>query len=299
MPGENLEEMTETTAASGPPAPRGGVLGGSSAGTASAELPGTTAQPRHDALTRPVRGPAHPSPVEDVPVFGEADVSDSESAPDWERLDPRGWYPLFGRRALTVLLLVVALPLAALLSDPIALINWVIFRDVSRILYHQPRVGYHGRVFSIVKFRTMRETSHDAFDSWKEGHDGLRITRFGRFLRNTHLDELPQLLNILRGEMDFIGPRPEMIEIHLWACENVPRFRSRHALLPGITGYAQITQGYAGMDELAYARKLAADLDYMERMSLRLDLEILFRTAVWMLRGRGWRWKSKPVPVVE
>ena len=299
MPGENLEEMTETTDRNGPPGATGRVLGGSSVGTTSAVLPGTRVHPRRGALAKPLGGRARPSPVEDAPAFGEADFADREPDPDWERLDPRGWYPLFGRRALTVLLLVVALPVAALLSVPIALINWVIFRDPKWILYHQPRVGYHGRVFSIVKFRTMRETSHDAFDSWKEGHDGLRITRFGRFLRNTHLDELPQLLNILRGEMDFIGPRPEMIEIHLWACENVPHFRSRHALLPGITGYAQITQGYAGMDERAYAHKLTADLDYMERMSLRLDLEILCRTAIWMLRGRGWRWKTEPVSAVE
>ncbi|MEW6073252.1 MAG: sugar transferase [Planctomycetota bacterium] len=245
--------------------------------------------------------PAAPPPVarRGAPGrFSPAAAEPPPPEPDWERLDPRGWYPQFGKRALSVALLLIALPCAALLSIPIALVNWAIFRDASRILYHQPRVGYHGRVFSIVKFRTMRETSRDAFASWKEGHEGLRVTRFGRFLRNTHLDELPQLLNVLRGEMDFIGPRPEMIEIYLWACEHVPGFRHRHAILPGITGLAQVTQGYTGMDEEAYTKKLAADLVYLQCHSLRLDLEILARTAVWMLRGRGWRWQPRAPQVV-
>lgn len=248
-----------------------------------------------------VRAPTIPLPDPDLP----APVASSRPAPakkvtpsvgahvDWERLDPRGWYPIIGKRALTVLLLVLALPFAVLLCVPIALVNWAIFRDRRRILYHQPRVGYHGRIFSIVKFRTMRETSQDAFDSWKDGQERLRVTPFGRLLRNTHLDELPQLLNILRGEMDFIGPRPEMIEIYLWACENVPHFRHRHCVLPGITGFAQITQGYVGLDQKGYGEKLAADLNYIERMSLRFDLVVLFRTAVWMLRGRGWSWKAR------
>jgi lipopolysaccharide/colanic/teichoic acid biosynthesis glycosyltransferase len=245
--------------------------------------------PRHHPES-PERETRSTRPSGEAPGFIEARSSD----PDWEQLDPRGWYPIVGKRALTVILLITVLPAALLLCIPISLVNWAIFRDRRRILYHQPRVGYHGRIFSIVKFRTMRETSQDSFDSWKEGQEGLRVTRFGRFLRNTHLDELPQLLNILRGEMDFIGPRPEMIEIYLWACKHVPHFQHRHCVLPGITGYAQITQGYTGMDERAYGEKLAADLHYIEGVSLRSDLSILIRTAAWMLRGRGWRWKGSP-----
>ena len=278
--------MTRTTTTDDAP-----ELAGALRGRPTEGCPAPSSPPPHsprDATRRPYRAEAPTaSPLVDGPRRG--DSASAATLPNWERLDPRGWYSFFGKRALTVLVLTTVLPFAVALSIPIALVNWLIFRDLGRILYHQPRVGYHGRVFSIVKFRTMRETSQDAFDSWKEGHEGVRVTRFGRFLRNTHLDELPQLLNILRGEMDFIGPRPEMIEIYLWACEHVPRFRDRHALLPGITGYAQITQGYTGMDEDAYARKLAADLHYLERQSLRFDLEILARTVLWMLRGRGWR----------
>ncbi len=216
----------------------------------------------------------------------------SRQAPLEELQAPRGAYARWGKRALNLSLLIVTLPLALALAFPIALVNWFIFGDVRRILYCQPRVGYRGKVFSIFKFRTMRQASGDAFDSWKEGHDRLRVTRFGRLLRNTHLDELPQLLNVLRGEMDFIGPRPEMIEIDQWASAHVPGFADRNVVLPGITGLAQITQGYTGMDEDAYGLKLSADRYYCQHLSLRLDLEILFRTGLWMIRGRGWRWQG-------
>jgi lipopolysaccharide/colanic/teichoic acid biosynthesis glycosyltransferase len=214
---------------------------------------------------------------------------------DREAYTPPGAYAHWGKRLLNACLLSLSLPVALLLALPIALLNWLSFGDPRRILYCQPRVGRRGRVFWIWKFRTMREAD-DAFDSWRDGHDRARVTRFGRLLRNTHLDELPQLLNILRGEMDFIGPRPEMIEIDRWACERIAGFRLRNALLPGITGFAQITQGYAGMDERAYAEKLAADRLYCRKVSLGFDLEILARTALWMLRGRGWRWQEKKCP---
>jgi len=216
----------------------------------------------------------------------------------WRRLEPRGSYPRLGRRILVLGLCVASLPVIAALASVIAVVNWTIFGRAREILFRQPRVGHRGRVFWIYKFRTMRETHASDFDSWSNGHDGLRVTGFGRLLRNTHLDELPQLINILRGEMDFIGPRPEMLEIDRWACERIPGFRARNALRPGITGWAQITQGYAGKDEADYAAKLAADLHYTQNVSLRMDLEILFRTCLWMLRGRGWR-KGSATPRLE
>jgi len=201
-----------------------------------------------------------------------------------------GIYVRWGKRALNLVLLLALLPFALALALPITLVNWSIFGHWRRILFRQPRVGRDGELFSIYKFRTMREApAGAAFESWRDGRDGLRVTLFGRFLRNTHLDELPQLINVLRGEMDFIGPRPEMVEIDTWACRRIPRFRERNGLLPGITGLAQITHGYAGMDTEAYSQKLETDLRYLRDVSLRLDCEILARTAVWMLRGRGWR----------
>jgi putative colanic acid biosynthesis UDP-glucose lipid carrier transferase len=192
------------------------------------------------------------------------------------------------RPALRTLLLLVVTPLALVLAVPIALANLIVFRRPGRILFSQPRVGLQGRTFRILKFRTMTGDD-DEFDSWKSGRDDERVTRFGRFLRNTHLDELPQLVNILRGEMDFVGPRPEMVAIHEWACAHVPYFAERGAVLPGVTGLAQVTIGYTGKDEQAYGRKLDLDLAYIEHVSLRLDLSILARTALWMLRGRGWQ----------
>jgi lipopolysaccharide/colanic/teichoic acid biosynthesis glycosyltransferase len=198
-------------------------------------------------------------------------------------------YLRFGRPFLRALLLLCALPPALVLALPIALVNCIQFRSVRRILFRQERVGLGGRVFWILKFRTMRESRASSFDSWGGELDRLRVTPFGRFLRNTHLDELPQLWNVLFGEMDFIGPRPEMVEIHGWACTNVPGFEERTALLPGMTGLAQVIQGYASRDAAQYRRKLALDRRYIERVSLALDLEILVRTALWMARGRGWQ----------
>ncbi|MCZ6596583.1 MAG: sugar transferase [Planctomycetota bacterium] len=197
-------------------------------------------------------------------------------------------------KLLQALVLLVGLPVAATVALPIVLVNLAIFRRLDRVLYRQERMGRRGRTFSMIKFRTMRETS-DAWSSWKTGADGLRVTRFGRFLRSTHLDELPQFLNILSGEMSLIGPRPEMVSIDAWAREHVPEFHRRLALKPGITGLSQVTIGYTGMDVGAYATKLRYDEAYRQNLSFRMDLSVLLRTALWMLRGRGWRWRTQEV----
>jgi len=213
---------------------------------------------------------------------------------DWETLEPDGLYPRLGKPLLRLLLLVVCLVPALLIATPIAIVNAILFRSPRRILYRQPRVGHRGRVFTIVKFRTLHDGESDDFASWSHGDDASRVTRFGRFLRTSHLDELPQLWNILRGEMDFIGPRPEMVEIDRWARARIPSFRERNALLPGVTGYAQVTHGYAPRDPAAYARKLWADQHYRRNLSLGLDLAILARTLLWMVRGRGWGLPRRP-----
>lgn len=212
--------------------------------------------------------------------------------PRWDRLEPSGTYAHVVKPIVPVAMMLLALPLALAVMLPIALINWAVMGDWRRIFFTQERVGQYGRVFRIYKFRTMRPvTAGGDFASWQQG-DQNRVTRLGRFLRSTHLDEVPQILNILRGDMDFIGPRPEMVEIHNWACDVVPGFERRLALRPGITGLAQITQGYAGQCPEAYADKLAADDEYRERLSFGLDVSIVARTLVWMLRGRGWSWNK-------
>ena len=123
--------------------------------------------------------------------------------------------------------------------------------------------------------------------------DSDRVTTFGRFLRNTHLDELPQFLNVLRGDMCLIGPRPEMSSIETWCAGTLPRFSERLVLRPGITGWAQITQGYAADgDGEAYQRKLMMNRVYRSRLSFRTDVAILVRTVLWMGLRRGWRPKE-------
>lgn len=211
--------------------------------------------------------------------FDDDQLDDLEA---WEEEVLSGWYPRWGKPVGTLVLLFLTLPLALLVAAPLALINWAIFRDLRRVLYAQERVGWHGEIFHIYKFRTMREAPGTDFQSWQRG-DGGRVTSFGRFLRRTHLDELPQLLNIIRGEMTFIGPRPEMVEVEQWASEAVPGFARRLVVRPGITGHAQVTQGHTPMDPDAYADKLAANDFYLSRLSLGFDLAILARTVLCML----------------
>lgn len=212
---------------------------------------------------------------------------------DWDALEPTGLYARHGRRMLELALIVAAcLPVLAL-GAAIALVNL----DPRKVFYVQPRVGQRGRIFQIYKFRTMRDPKRSAHDSWSSGEDQARVTPLGTWLRSTHLDELPQFLNILRGEMSFIGPRPEMVEVEQWAQEHVPGFTQRLVLRPGITGWAQITQGYTGRSVEAYARKLEITNFHARRLSLRSDLDVLARTFVWMLRGRGWQWNARSKPV--
>jgi lipopolysaccharide/colanic/teichoic acid biosynthesis glycosyltransferase len=235
------------------------------------------------------------SPLELAPAPPWLGAQENEWAPAsdasalaWDELAPAGTYARLGRPLLRFALLGLCLPLGIVLGIPIALANAVQFGGVQGVFFRQRRVGLRGGVFWILKFRTMHGSDGEC-DAWRQGEDLARVTRFGRFLRSTHLDELPQLVNILRGEMDFIGPRPEMVAIDTWACARIPRFRERNAVRPGVTGLAQVTQGYTPREEQAYRRKLALDRHALACTSLRLDLEILARTALWMLRGRGWR----------
>ena len=226
--------------------------------------------------------------------------SSASVGPDWDALRPRGAYARYGREVLNAALVIAILPVVVALAIPVALANLCAFRDPRLVLFVQPRVGYRGRVFQIYKFRTMRECAGGSHASWTGGQDAARVTRLGRFLRNTHLDELPQMWNILKRDMDVIGPRPEMVEIERWAEEHIDGFGRRLAIRPGITGIAQITQGYTGHDLKAYEEKLAINASYLSSMSLRLDLEIVARTVVWMLRGKGWSWNApRPTPVAN
>jgi len=211
---------------------------------------------------------------------------------DWAIHTPNGFYARFGGRCVDGALLLTCLPIALAPVLLIATINAFVFGSFRKMFYTQDRVGLRGKIFRIYKFRTMRDVEETAIQSWSSGQDVQRVTKFGRFLRSSHLDELPQLINVFIGDMSFIGPRPEMVEIEEWAAEIVPAFVTRLSIRPGITGFAQITQGYTTQDQAAYQTKLDLCLSYNESISFLVDISILWHTAIWMLRGKGWQWQD-------
>ena len=153
------------------------------------------------------------------------------------------------------------------------------------IFFKQTRVGLGSRNFEVVKFRTMRTDAEASGAKWASKNDP-RVTRIGGFMRKTRIDEVPQLWNVLRGDMGFVGPRPERPEFVPWLSEQIPYFDLRHMIRPGLTGWAQVRYGYGAT--LAEAReKLEYDLYYIKHMSLGLDLLIMFETVKTILRRRG------------
>jgi exopolysaccharide biosynthesis polyprenyl glycosylphosphotransferase len=144
------------------------------------------------------------------------------------------------------------------------------------VLYRQDRVGQGGRVFRLYKFRTMVPHAEPYGPQWAQ-EDDSRVTRVGRVLRRLHLDELPQALNLLRGEMSFMGPRPERPEFVGELDGVIPFYRARHAMRPGITGWAQVNYRYGRSVEDALV-KLQYDLYYLKHCSMILDAVILVRT---------------------
>jgi sugar transferase (PEP-CTERM system associated) len=153
------------------------------------------------------------------------------------------------------------------------------------IFFRQTRVGMGGRNFSVYKFRTMRTDAEAAGAKWATKNDP-RVTRVGMFMRKTRLDEVPQLWNVLRGDMGFVGPRPERPEFVPWLSEQIPYFDLRHMIRPGLTGWAQVRYGYGAT--LAQSReKLEFDLYYIKHMTLGLDLLIMFETVKTIIRRQG------------
>jgi exopolysaccharide biosynthesis polyprenyl glycosylphosphotransferase len=194
-----------------------------------------------------------------------------------------GFY-LLGKRLLDILgglvgtlILLITLPfitIATLIDD-----GWPIF-------YDQTRLGRGGTSYRIFKYRTMRRDAEaDGTPRWAR-EDDERATRVGRFLRKTHLDELPQFLNVLRGEMSLVGPRAERPELVEYFQKHIPFYRARLLVKPGITGWAQINYGYASsIDETIV--KLEYDLYYIKHRSMLMDIVILLRTPATMLGFRG------------
>ena len=198
----------------------------------------------------------------------------------------RGYFHL--KTLLDWLLAVAVLPLLV----PLMLTAAIAIRAEGDgpILFRQIRVGYRGRGFAAFKFRTMRVESHhpDARVAAMTGEKDPRITRVGAFLRRTRIDELPQIFNILRGEMSWIGPRPEAEVLSHWYAAELPFYRYRHVVKPGISGWAQVNQGHVA-DVEQVNRKLQYDFYYIKYFSPWLDLLIVFKTAKTIISGFGAR----------
>lgn len=143
------------------------------------------------------------------------------------------------------------------------------------VLFRQLRPGLHGKTFTIFKFRTMREDSDATVAS-----DEQRLSRFGSFLRRTSLDEMPELWNVLRGEMSIVGPRPLLRQ---YLERYTPEQRRRHDALPGITGWAQVN----GRNAIGWEERFTLDLWYIDHLSFWLDIKIIFRTIAKVLKGQG------------
>jgi sugar transferase (PEP-CTERM system associated) len=177
-----------------------------------------------------------------------------------------------------------------ILTLPIMLLTALaIFIETGRpIFYSQERVGECGQSFPMLKFRSMRvDAEKDGVARWAAKNDN-RVTRVGQFIRLTRIDELPQILNVLNGDMSFVGPRPERPQFVRELVKQIPYYASRHSVKPGITGWAQIRYPYgASLDDAA--KKLQFDLYYVKNHTLFLDLIVLFQTAQVVLFGRGAR----------
>ncbi len=160
------------------------------------------------------------------------------------------------------------------------------FESQGPVLYKQVRIGRGGRTFRLIKFRTMVADAEVGGPQWAQEHDE-RTTRAGRLLRRLHLDEIPQAINILRGDLSFIGPRPERPEFVAQLEKQIPFYRARHAVKPGITGWAQVNYGYGASIKDALI-KLQYDLYYIKRRSIWLDLLISIKTIPVVLTFNGW-----------
>jgi sugar transferase (PEP-CTERM system associated) len=238
----------------------------------------------------------------DLSLSGNVNIE--EGASFYERLTGRvnlemlrpSWLIFSGRKrqkrlsgfARAILHRGVAL-IGAIVSLPIVILTALLIKLESRgpILYKQERVGKNGRPFTIMKFRSMRVDAEKDGPVWARTEDD-RTTRVGRIIRKVRVDEIPQFWNILKGEMSFVGPRPERPHFVAQLAQEIPYYEQRHLIAPGLTGWAQIKYPYGSSIEDA-RQKLQYDLYYIKNQSLMLDAAILFETIKTILFGRGAR----------
>ena len=231
-----------------------------------------------------------------VPVYHSKDLYESLTGrADLEHLSENNFGALGPQLSLlfakVLIDRLIALPTLIVLS-PLLIATAITIRldTPGPALFRQVRVGYRGRKFTVYKFRTM--LAHDdrkeprARDYFITLESDRRITRVGRFLRRSRIDELPQIINILRGEMSWIGPRPEASQLAAWYQSEIPFYRYRHVVRPGVTGWAQVNQGHV-TDIAEIKTKLQFDFYYIRNFSAWLDLLIIMKTVKTMLTGFG------------
>jgi len=199
------------------------------------------------------------------------------------RFKPSRLY-LVGKRVLDV----ICATALAVLAAPILVVAAIAIKldSPGPILFRQSRVGFNGTIFHVWKFRTMYRDAEDSTGPVWATEQDKRITRVGRILRSHRLDEIPQVLNVLHGEMSFIGPRPERPNFVELLKENIDYYALRLCVKPGITGWAQVMRPYGASINDAFV-KLEYDLYYLKHMSLAIDFVILLKTVSVVLRGHG------------
>ena len=196
-----------------------------------------------------------------------------------ENLPPKRGYR-FTKRLLDV---VFAFLLLTLLLVPMLLILLIVWIDTkTNPIYRQTRLGLNEKPFTLLKFRSMRKDAEQNGAQWA-ATDDPRVTRFGRILRATRMDELPQLWNILIGQMSFVGPRPERPEFYDAFDTYIDGFRQRTLVKPGLTGHAQVNGGY----ELLPEEKIVYDLEYIKKRSIRFDFSCVYRTFAVIFQRKG------------
>jgi lipopolysaccharide/colanic/teichoic acid biosynthesis glycosyltransferase len=198
-------------------------------------------------------------------------------------LDVAPWLP--GKRAVETVAAVITAPLWMGLAGLVALYLKVSTRGPA--LFKQERVGFGGAPFVMYKFRTMAEDAESNGPSFASERDD-RLIRGGRFLRKSRLDEIPQLWNVLKGEMSLVGPRAEQVPFADVFTQQIPFYAHRHLVRPGITGWAQVSYGYAD-DQADTIEKLTYDLYYIKHMSPVMDLRVLWKSVWTVMTGFGAR----------
>ena len=196
----------------------------------------------------------------------------------------QGFFRTMIKRAFDIICALVLLAITL----PIMLVTaiFIVLESGFPIFYRQERVGLNGRLFNVIKFRSMRtDAEKDGKPRWATGNDA-RVTRVGRFIRKTRIDELPQLFSVLTGGMSLVGPRPERPYFVDQLTREIPFYAVRHSVKPGVTGWAQVRYHYGASVEDS-AEKLQYDLYYVKNHTLFLDLVVLFETVGVVLTGKG------------